>query len=863
MREVKTTCPYCGVGCGVQAKLDAEQLIAVEGDREHPANRGKLCVKGSHLADTLVPQGRLSQPHVDGQAVSWKQATHAVASRLQQTIDAHGPDAVAFYLSGQLLTEDYYVANKLMKGFVGSANVDTNSRLCMASAVVAHNRAFGEDIVACDYADLESCDLLILCGSNTAWAHPVIYQRIVQARKSRDIYVVVIDPRRTSTCEIADLHLAIQPGTDAALFNGLFTYLAEHGADREFVNDSTSGIDLALAENQCSLEEVEGITAVPQHVLLGFYQRFAATPKTVTMYSQGINQAVNGVDRANAIINCHLITGRIGKPGMGPFSITGQPNAMGGREVGGLANQLAAHMGFDAHSVGVVSEFWGSDRVAAKPGLKAVDMFQAVARGDIKAIWIMGTNPAVSLPDSDKVRQALADCPLVIVSDCMAQTDTSRLADILLPAQGWSEKDGTVTNSERCISRQRRFVAPPVNVRPDWQIICDVACAMGYTNAFAYQAPWQIFAEHVALTSWRNAGSRLLDLNFLAPITADSYADMAPISWPVERPFAQGRFATSDGRAQFLATPHIAPVQAVTEKFPLILNSGRLRDQWHTMTRTGLAPRLWLHKPAAQVQINPRDAAQRKIEQDDLLEVYGEHGQLRMLADVTDAIAPGQLFAPIHFNREFSNAGLVGSLLQPVVDPLSGQPESKHGAVDCRRLLTAAWARLLTGQDFDPQALHGLPGLEYWLAIPDGDHLKIELAVTAMEPLLELLNAGAAVQFEGLNGTRRYLGEGWMMFAETLRSALPDWDHLREQWQASVPGWQKLSVQQIGERDVTPVVCSCFEVRRSRIEAAIRDGVSSVEALGEALACGTNCGSCIPELTQMLYALQSIRKVAS
>ena len=460
MDTVRTTCAYCGVGCGVAARVSGERQVEIKGDPDHPANFGKLCSKGTHLGETVGLEGRLLYPEVGGKRASWNRAIAHVARGFAQAIRDHGPDSVAFYVSGQLLTEDYYVANKLMKGFIGSANIDTNSRLCMSSAVAAHTRAFGEDIVPCTYEDLDNADLIVLVGSNTAWCHPVVYQRIVAARTERGTKVVVIDPRRTETCADADLHLALRPGSDIALFNGLLADCRDNGLlDQDYLTEHVAvPEDFWATLDACGLAETAEACDVPIRDLAAFYELFAANPRTITLFSQGINQSIRGTDQGNAIINLHLATARIGKPGAGPFSITGQPNAMGGREVGGLATTLAAHRDFAPENRADVQRFWSSPTIAEKPGLKAVDLFRQLRNGKIKALWVMATNPAVSMPDAALVREALATCPLVVISDCIADTDSSRLAQVKLPALAWGEKDGTVTNSDRTISRQRGFL---------------------------------------------------------------------------------------------------------------------------------------------------------------------------------------------------------------------------------------------------------------------------------------------------------------------------------------------------------------------------------------------------------------------
>ncbi|MEO8883854.1 MAG: molybdopterin-dependent oxidoreductase, partial [Devosia sp.] len=447
---IRTTCPYCGVGCGVLATPRPDGSVAIAGDPDHPANFGRLCSKGAALGETLSLDARLLYPEVGEERVSWDHALDLVASTFSRTIAEYGLDSVAFYGSGQLLTEDYYVANKLMKGFIGSGNIDTNSRLCMASSVAGHKRAFGADTVPGNYEDIELADLVVLVGSNLAWCHPVIYQRLAKAKAERPgMRVVVIDPRRTMTCDIADLHLAVAADGDTALFVGLLADLRRQKAiDIGFVEGYTTGFADALhAAAAWSIARVAEATGLAERDVALFYDWFMSTTKVVTVFSQGVNQSATGTDKVNAIINCHLATGRIGLPGMGPFSITGQPNAMGGREVGGLANTLAAHMDFDAASIDRVSRFWGSDRVATKPGLKAVDLFDAVADGLIKALWIMATNPVDSMPEADAVRAALRACQFVVVSEMNRSTDTAIEARIRLPAAGWGEKDGTVTNS--------------------------------------------------------------------------------------------------------------------------------------------------------------------------------------------------------------------------------------------------------------------------------------------------------------------------------------------------------------------------------------------------------------------------------
>ena len=514
--ETRTTCPYCGVGCGVLVKSAQNGDITVQGDESHPANFGRLCTKGTALAETISLEGRLLYPKVNGHRTSWDQALSRVSDVFLETIAEHGPASVAFYVSGQILTEDYYVANKLMKGFIGSANIDTNSRLCMASSVAGHKRAFGSDTVPGTYSDLEQGDLIVLVGSNLAWCHPVLFQRIFAARESRDGLpsVVVIDPRRTVSADMADMHLAIKPDTDTFLFNGLLAYLIRHGRlDESFIANHTEGFASLVEEiGEIKPEEVASVCGISESRIHDFFYQFAETQKTVVVYSQGVNQSRGGTDKVNAIINCHLATGRIGRPGMGPFSVTGQPNAMGGREVGGLSNMLAAHLDIETPSHrAMVQEFWGSPTIAPGPGFKAVELFQKVAAGEVKALWIMGTNPVDSLSDTTEVEAALKQCPFVVVSDVVEQTDTTVYAEVLLPSLAWGEKDGTVTNSERYISRQRAFLPAPGEARPDWWQLSQVGRKMGFEYAFAYNQSVEIFKEHAALSGYGNVGNRAYD----------------------------------------------------------------------------------------------------------------------------------------------------------------------------------------------------------------------------------------------------------------------------------------------------------------------------------------------------------------
>ncbi|MDI5889964.1 nitrate reductase [Halomonas rhizosphaerae] len=886
MQQARTTCPYCGVGCGVLAQVDDEQMIHVEGDAQHPANYGRLCVKGSALHETLGGHGRLTRPRVDGAEVDWDTALESVATRLAAIREAQGASAIGAYLSGQLLTEDYYVANKLFKGFVGTPHLDTNSRLCMASAVTAHKRAFGADAVPCCYEDLDEAELVVLVGSNLAWNHPVLYQRL-KAAKTRNplLRVVVVDPRVTDSCEIADLYLGLAPGSDGRLFTGLLARMADTGRlDRVYLDRHAAGLEEALAAAQEEDTTVEGIAAdcdLDPERLETFYYWFTTQLHVVTLFSQGINQSSSGTDKGNAIINCHLAGGKIGLPGAGPFSITGQPNAMGGREVGGLANQLAAHMDYDTPgAIDRVTRFWTTPGLVPTlpegPGHKAVALFEAIERGEVQAVWIMGTNPAVSLPDANRVRRALERCPLVIVSECAAATDLLPYADIVLPASGWSEKDGTVTNSERCISRQRGLLPPPGEARHDWWILIEVARRLGFGEAFAYAHPAEIFDEHACLSGFENDGSRLFDISALAGLDRAAYDALAPIQWPVTtdaphgtaRLFEAGRFATPDGRARLVPVRPRGPAQTLDPARPLRLNTGRVRDQWHTMTRTGRAPRLMNHRAEPFIEVHPDDAASYGIGDQQLARLVGAGGDYVGRVRLSRAQRRGELFVPIHWTDQFSGRARMGALLEPHADPLSGQPESKHGAVSLAPLGCTWEATLLVADDLAVEP-SWCGEVDYWARIPLARAQRWQLAGGAASDWLawaaRRLGVAASLWCDDpAQGRLRAAGleEGrlrwWLMVGPPAE--LPGLAWLDARFTEAASG-EALSTGQRrrllagcddGAGDSGPLVCSCHQVGQGTIVAAIREGETSVEALGARLACGTQCGSCIPELKSLI-----------
>jgi assimilatory nitrate reductase catalytic subunit len=926
---VKTTCPYCGVGCGVNAQPTGGTNVEVTGDKEHGSNFGLLCSKGSALGETTDLEGRLLQPQVGDRTVDWDSALDVAAKGFKRALDKYGPDRVAFYVSGQLLTEDYYVANKLMKGYIGGANIDTNSRLCMSSAVAGHKRAFGNDIVPGCYEDLEEADLVVLVGSNTAWCHPIVFQRIIRSRKQNpNKKIVTLDPRRTPTAEQSDLHIPLKPGTDVLLFNGLLAYLHQQDKlDAAYISDHTENFDAAL---NAALTEASDLKAVAEACdvnaddLRQLYEWFADNPKTVTVFSQGVNQSTQGTDKVNSIINCHLGTGRVGKPGASPFSITGQPNAMGGREVGGLANMLAAHMGFDnPQHPKLVQEFWNSPKIAKKPGFKAVEMFDAINDGYIKAVWIMATNPAVSLPNADLVNTALDKCEFVVVSDCIEKTDTTRYADVLLPATGWGEKDGTVTNSERRISRQRSFLPKAGDAKPDWWIICEIAKRMGYASGFPYRHQAEIFNEHAALSGYRNDGQRDFDISDLVGISADDYNNLQPFQWPLKnsviasdseaisdetsvveglprrsaprndrgtkRMLGDGKFFTPSGKAQFIAVTNAAPANAVSDEYPLVLNSGRIRDHWHTMTRTGKSPKLSSHLPEPFIQIHPADAAARQINEDEFIELSSNWGKASGRARITDAMRPGEVFMPIHWSETYSSNGGVGSLVNPAVDPISGEPEFKHTPVQLSPLGVKWYGFILSRQPATQYAQKiGDRGTDAWVKVKGSQFWRYEFAGTdAIENIEQWARAGfglgmpeAAASSEELGISIALDDADWIDYrdpaAGVYRAAWivedrieacvfvsPTPDLPARSWLASVFAKAEIDEQDrqallLGEApdpsaDVGPIVCSCFGVGKNVIKRAIAEqGCKTAADIGGCLKAGTNCGSCVPELDALL-----------
>lgn len=870
---MKTTCPYCGVGCGIEVAPQGAGW-RVSGDAAHPANGGRLCVKGAALAETLTPSGRLLWPLVAGRRVTWERALDEAAQRLRAIIAQHGPNAVAIYASGQLLTEDYYVANKLMKGFIGSGNIDTNSRLCMASAVSGYKRALGADAVPCCYEDFDRADLIVLVGSNAAWTHPVAFQHLTQAKRHNPaLRVVVIDPRRSASCDLADLHLPLAAGSDGALYNGLLRWLARRGGGDRAMRPHLAQVEETLAAAApWTPARVAATCQLPLAQVERFYGLFADSERTLTLWCMGINQSSSGSDKCNAILNAHLYSGKIGKPGCGPFSLTGQPNAMGGREVGGLANQLAAHMDFTPENIDRLRRFWHSDRVATAPGLKAVDLFQAMGRGEVKAVWIIGTNPAVSLPEGHAVAEALRRCELVIVSDVMRDTDTGAFADILLPAQAWGEKNGTVTNSARCLSRQRGFLPPQGEARPDWWMLAQVAQRLGYGEAFSWRHPAAIFREHAALSGFENQGTRAFDISGLAQLSDDAWERLTPLQWPVNadyptgcaRLFSTRRFYHPDGRARLLPIAPAGPRQATDARWPLMMNTGRIRDQWHTMTRTGLVVRLMQHHAEPFVALHPDDAARYGLQADALARIQSRHGWMLARALLTEDQAPGSLFVPMHWNQRYCAEGNVGRLIASWRCPLSGQPESKQTPVRLQRW-DCDWQGMLFFRDNVT-----LPPLRWWCRVPASDGVtRFSLAhegdprrwlQSLLLPEWKVQQAGDGEAFHHLVAWHQ--GEVKLAFYSAARRPLIDEPLITAAFQqppaAPEARFALLAGRATQGEARGKTICSCFGVGERQIAAAVRQGALSCAALGQRLQCGTHCGSCLPELKKLIehYASQ-------
>jgi assimilatory nitrate reductase catalytic subunit len=926
MTETRSTCPYCGVGCGVLIESSAGRITGVRGDPDHPANFGRLCTKGSTLHLTATPviarQTRLLQPlHRAARGgtpgpIGWDSAMELAADRFAGTVQAHGPDAVGFYVSGQLLTEDYYVFNKLAKGLLGTNNIDTNSRLCMSSAVAGYKRTLGADAPPACYADVDHAGCLFIAGSNAAWAHPVLFRRIEDARAARPgMKVVVCDPRRTDTSELADLVLPLQPGTDVMLFNGLLHIMLWEGWTQPgWIARHTTGFDaLKAAVRDATPDLVSQVCGLPKEDLVTAARWFATggsgDPQrpgaTLSLYCQGLNQSTSGTDKNAALIQLHLATAQIGRPGAGPFSLTGQPNAMGGREVGGLANLLSAHrdLADPAHRAEVAA-FWGVPTVPERPGKTAVELFEAAADGEVKALWIACTNPAQSMPDQATVRRALQRAEFVVVQEAFADTATCDWADLLLPATTWGEKDGTVTNSERRISRVRAAVPPPGQARHDWQIAVDLArrlaARLGRGQAlFPYADAESIWNEHRESTRGRD-----LDITGLTYPMLEA----APRQWPFPagasegktRLYEDGVFPTPDGRARFAPIAYRPLAEPRESRYPFSLTTGRLRDQWHGMSRTGTLGRLFGHVPEPVLQLHPQDMARRQLREGDLVHVTSKRGSIVLPAEADPRLGLGQAFIAMHWGEEYlggrSSTGErlagVNALTTSAHCPTSKQPELKHAAVKVLKaelpwtLLAMAWLP----EDGALRARSTLRGLmeafPFATCVPFGRertgllfraaaHDAPDGTVLAqLEVALQLDGPGVLRYADVRRGQRRAVRlarhddgaqplQGFLLAGDTRAQA---W--IRTLLQDGLPAgaYGRLLLAPGAEPPMpmaTPSkqVCTCFNVDadtiRATLAACMGDEPQRLAGLQARLRCGTNCGSCLPELRRMVRGAQA------
>ena len=896
VQEVKSTCCYCGVGCGVIIQTTDGEISGVRGDPDHPANFGRLCTKGSTLHLTAKPDARVMFPEIRTRRdeprlrTDWDTSLDYIAKRFAAIIREHGPDSVAFYISGQLLTEDYYVFNKLAKGLIGTNNVDTNSRLCMSSAVSAYKVTLGADAPPACYEDIDHTKCLFIAGSNTAFAHPILYRRIEDARASHpDMKIIVVDPRATDTAQAADLHLAILPGTDVALFNGMLHVMLWEGLlDMAFIKANTEDFD-ALKDTirEYTPKMTSDICGVSEKDIITAAKWFGAGP-TLSMYCQGLNQSTSGTDKNAALINMHLATGHIGKPGTGPLSLTGQPNAMGGREVGGMATMLSAHR--DLHNPqhrDEVARLWGVESVPEKPGKTAVELFEAMREGSIKAVWIACTNPAHSMPDLNSVHEALNNAELVVLQDAFNNTDTNTFADVLLPASTWGEKEGSVTNSERRITHVNAATAPIGEARHDWQIATQFARKLAVLldrtqsleHLFPYTNPEQVFNEHRETTRGRD-----LDITGLSYGLLDT---QGPQQWPfpVEaqsgkaRLYADGKFATESGRASFRNTVYKGTADKADARHPLHLTTGRLRDQWHGMSRTGTVAQLFNHAPEPVISMNGGDMKRRLISHGDLVKVSNKRGSLILKAESSPEIMPAQVYIPMHWGAKYMSGLGSNALMPSAFDKLSKQPELKHTAVKLEKI-DLPWRMTVMRTSHNLDLLHqvqdllpyfdyascGLFGRDPGIVILRAAHteapppeliakLDAMLGMTEDTPMLNYNDAKRGISkrilIDGDQVTGvRLIGE--TLATEWLKEVMTQGrftDELRR-W-ALAP----LSMPPNSQGSRGKVVCNCLDVSENEILDAIDRGADFI-TLQNKLKCGTECGSCVPEIRRMIQAFK-------
>ncbi|MBF7729623.1 nitrate reductase [Pseudomonas sp. N040] len=886
-----STCCYCGVGCGVLIEHDGAQVLGVQGDPAHPANFGKLCSKGSTLhltgdldARGLYPELRLGKALARSRS-DWDSALEHAATVFAETIREHGADSVAFYISGQLLTEDYYAFNKLARALVGTNNIDSNSRLCMSSAVVGYKRSLGADAPPCNYEDIEQSDCLLIVGSNMAYAHPVLFRRLEEARARRpEMKVIVVDPRRTDTCELADLHLAILPGTDVALFHGILHLLLwECWIDRRYIDAHTEGFDeLKRLVRDYTPGIVADTCGIPVDSLQACAELIGRAPSFLSLWCMGLNQSTSGSAKNSALINLHLATGQIGRPGAGPFSLTGQPNAMGGRETGSLSNLLPGHREVaNLEHRSEVAGYWGVPALPERPGLTAVELFEAVGAGKIKALWIACSNPAQSLPDQNKVHAALAACPFVVVQEAFFTTETCAYADLLLPAASWGEKDGTVTNSERRISHVRHAVAAPGAARADWAITCDFARRLeqrlrpGQPSLFDFASAEALFDEYKGLTQDRD-----LDLSGLSYTILDT---LGPQQWPFPLGAAQGtprlygdaRFPTPTGRAQFLAEAWRAPQEKREARFPLTLNTGRLRDQWHGMSRTGTSARAFGHVEEAVLSLHPDELRRRRLLAGELVRVRSRRGSLIVPVQADDSVRSGQAYLPMHWGNRFLKGLGTNVLTQPAFDPLSKQPELKQAGVEVDKVeLPWQFYALVEGdvqrrfsalrplfEEFAYASL-SLTGRERpALQIRAASAVAPDAALLAQIDALLGVDEGPVLAYDDPRRTvgKRVRIEDGRISAIRLAGETAARDWLKGLWgegraDAELRRWLLAPLSTPPGNSSKPAgktLCNCLNVSQDAVCAGIARGLD-LTGLQQELKCGTSCGSCVPEIKRLL-----------
>jgi len=894
--ETRTTCCYCGVGCGVIVETHDDVISGVRGDPDHPANFGRLCAKGASLHLTAGLDHRLLVPEMrdlrgrPGRAIGWDEALDVAAGRFAEIIRAHGPDAVAFYISGQLLTEDYYVFNKLAKGLIGTNNIDTNSRLCMSSAVAGYKRTLGADAPPCCYEDVAAAGMLFIAGANPAVAHPIVFRRIEDAKAANPaLRIVVADPRRSETAAMADLHLALRPGTDVALMNAmLHVLIAEDLIDRDFIARSTQGFaEVEALAAAYPPAEAARICGLRSEDIVKAARWFGQSAAPLSLYCQGLNQSVHGTDNNVALIHLHLATGKIGKPGCGPFSLTGQPNAMGGREVGGLANLLSAHRDLSSpQDRAEVSALWGVPYVPGRPGKTAVDLFRALKSGEIKAVWIACTNPAQSLPHQAEVRAALSAAEFVVLQEAYGNTDTAAFADLLLPATSWGEKEGTVTNSERRISRVRAAVPAPGEARHDWRIAVDFARRLGAClqhdgadRLFPYATPEAIFMEHRESTRGRD-----LDITGLS---YDRLETQGPQQWPCAegaaagqaRLYADGVFATADGRARFHPVRHRPTADIPDSRLPLSLLTGRLRDHWHGMSRTGNVPRLYNHEDQPVLAMHPCDLRHRGLESGDIVRVHNDRGEVLVQVEERAGLAKGRAWMPMHWGSRFMSSPGANALMPASCDPFSFQPELKHAAVQVHKADLPYPLAVIRRCANVPEALALLEKVRVLLgAFPFAtvglyghSSALVVLRAATTWPLPE---AGSLAEIDRLFGLEG--DEGAIVFSDPRRGiakkAIAEGGRLlgvRLAGETLAVSWLK---DAMAEDDLDPalirfalaptpkppmpvvareVVCKCADVSATQIKAAAAAG-STLGQMQETLKCGTFCGSCLPDIKRLV-----------